>query len=260
MPSGTLKPLNYNSSHPKNGNMSASSRAYSLIAEFIQQLFIISYNLKPHCSQMAPPPSSMTLSTVVTRESVRIAFLLAGLKKLYVQAENISNSYLNAPCRELIWIIAGPEFGSDEGCVMKFVRAWYGLKISGASWQAMLSQTMMDMKYTRYKADHDVWYLPAVKPNGFEYYEYVLIFVDNILNISHNTKATMETLGNLYQLKPGSVGPPYRYLGGNIGNFQLEDGTMAWFISANEYVKAACANVVTMLEKDGLKLSTGRQA
>ena len=80
---------------------------------------------------------------------------------------------------------------------------------------------MMDMQYTRRKADHDVWYRPAVKPNGFEYYEYVLIFVDDILNISHDTKATMETLGTLYQLNPGSVGPPYCYLGGNVGKFQL---------------------------------------
>ena len=87
----------------------------------------------------------------------------------------------------------------------------------------------------------------------------MLIFVDNILHISHDTKATMETLGTIYQLKPGSVGPPDPYLGGNVGKFQLEDGTMAWFMSANDYVKAACANVVTMLEKDGLNLATGRQ-
>ena len=31
-------------------------------------------------------------------------------------------------------------------------------------------------------------------------------------------------------------------------------------MSANDYVKAACANVITMLEKDGLKLATRRQA
>ena len=31
---------------------------------------------------------------------------------------------------------------------MKVVRAWYGLKSSGTIWHAMLSQTMMYMKYT----------------------------------------------------------------------------------------------------------------
>ena len=88
----------------------------------------------------------------------------------------------------------------------------------------------------------------------------MLIFVDDILNILHDTKDAMETLETLYQLKLGSVGPPDHYLGGNVGNFQLEDGTMAWFMFANEYVKASCANVVTMLEKDSLKMTTGRQA
>ena len=70
-------------------------------------------------SHMTKPPPSTTFSTVVTRESVQISFLLAGLNGLYVQAADISNAYLNAPCRELIWIFAGPEFGSDEVCVMK---------------------------------------------------------------------------------------------------------------------------------------------
>ena len=97
---------------------------------------------------MTEPPLSMNFSTVVTRESVRISFLLAGLKKLDVQATDISNAYLNAPCRELIWIAIEPEFGSNEGCVMKVVREKYGMKSSGASWHAMLSHTMMDMKYT----------------------------------------------------------------------------------------------------------------
>ena len=46
---------------------------------------------------MTKPPSIMNFSTIVTRESVRIAFLLAGLNKLDVQAADISNAYLNAP-------------------------------------------------------------------------------------------------------------------------------------------------------------------
>jgi hypothetical protein len=174
---------------------------------------------------MTLPRTSMMYSTVVTRESIRIAFMLATLNDLEVQAANISNAYLNAPCREKIWIVAGPEFGSNEGSVMKVVRAWYGLKSSGASWHAMLSQTMHDMKYERCKADHDVWLRPAVKPDGFAYYEYVLIFVDDILHLLHNPGDTMGTLAKLYKLKEGSVGVPDRHLGANIGKFQLEDGT-----------------------------------
>jgi hypothetical protein len=144
--------------------------------------------------------------------------------------------------------------------VMKVVRAWYGLKSSGASWHAMLSQTMHDMKDERCKADHNVWLCPAVTPDGFEYYEYVLIFVDDILHMSHNPGDTMGTLAKLYELKEGSVGVPDRYPGANVGKFQLEDGTEAWYMSAHDYVKSACANIATLVAQDGLKLPTGKAA
>jgi hypothetical protein len=72
----------------------------------------------------------------------------------------------------------------------------------------MLSQSMTDLGYTRCKASHDVWMQPAVNPDGFEYYEYVLIFVDDLLHLSYDTGPTMKTLARIYELKAGSVGPP----------------------------------------------------
>ena len=43
-------------------------------------------------------PSSSTYSSMVTRKSMRIAFLSAGLNDLDVLACDIGNAYLNAPC------------------------------------------------------------------------------------------------------------------------------------------------------------------
>ena len=57
-------------------------------------------------------PKSLTYASVVTRESVRIGFLIAALNDLEVTAADIGNAYLNADCREKIYFIAGPEFGS----------------------------------------------------------------------------------------------------------------------------------------------------
>ena len=45
-------------------------------------------------------PTSMTYSTVVSRESVRIAFLIAALNNLDILAGDIQNAYLNAPTSE----------------------------------------------------------------------------------------------------------------------------------------------------------------
>ena len=43
-------------------------------------------------------PFSMTYASVVSRESVRIAFLVAALNGLEVEAADIQQAYLNAPC------------------------------------------------------------------------------------------------------------------------------------------------------------------
>ena len=76
-------------------------------------------------------PSTVCYSSVVFRESVRLAFLVAALHDLNVFACDISNAYLNAPCKEKIWFQAGPECGAENhGKVMKLVRALYGLKSS----------------------------------------------------------------------------------------------------------------------------------
>ena len=50
-------------------------------------------------SHTKAPPSSITYSSIVSRESVRIAFLLESLKDLDIFACDIGNAYLNAKFR-----------------------------------------------------------------------------------------------------------------------------------------------------------------
>ena len=47
-------------------------------------------------------PLSITYSSVVSRDSVRLAFLIAALNDLDIMSCDIGNAYLNAPCREKI--------------------------------------------------------------------------------------------------------------------------------------------------------------
>ena len=53
---------------------------------------------------------SMTFSSVVSRDSVRIALTIAALNELDILAWDIHKAYLTALCREKIWTFAGPEF------------------------------------------------------------------------------------------------------------------------------------------------------
>ena len=61
------------------------------------------------------PPSYINHSIVVTREILIIAFLVDAYNDLDINAADIGNAYLNAHCREMIWTIAGSDFGSDKG-------------------------------------------------------------------------------------------------------------------------------------------------
>ena len=196
-------------------------------------------------------PSSITYSSVVSRDSVRIAFTLAALNGLEIRAADIGNAYLNAPCREKIWTVAGTEFGSDKGKVLIVCRALYGLKSSGAAWRLMFAETLRTLGYISSKADPDVWMKPETKPDGMEYYAYVLVYVDDLLHLHHDPNLFMDQLEHTYRLKENSVGEPDRYLGANIDRVQLKDGRIVWSMTSKDYVINAIRNLEDMLEKEG---------
>ena len=199
-------------------------------------------------------PASITYSSVVSRDSVKLAFLIAALNDLDVLACDIGNAYLNAPCREKIWFKAGRECGADMGKVMIITRALYGLKSSGASWRAMLSKTIQDMGFQSTIVDPDVYIRRNTKPEGEPYYEMLLVYVDDIMCASHDPKSVMEKIGNTYEIKDGEIGPPKIYLGAGTELFQLPDGTTAWSMVSKQYVKAAVETVTNLLLEDGREL------
>jgi hypothetical protein len=208
---------------------------------------------------MTEPPASITYSSVVSRDSVRLAFLLAALNRLEVMACDIGNAYLNAPCREKIWFVAGPEFGSRQGTVIKIVRALYGLKTSGASWRAMFNNSIQDMGFKPSIADPDVYLRAFAKPNGFKYYEYILVYVDDVLIISHAPEDHLKVIQATYELNPASVGPPTRYLGADVEKVTRPGdptGQEYWSFSAHTYVKNAVKNVKLLLQEEGRGLKS----
>jgi hypothetical protein len=102
-------------------------------------------------------PAAMTYSSVVSRDSVWIRFMLAALNGLDVMACDLENAYLNAPCMEKIWFKGGLEFGSNKGKVCVVVHALSGLKSAGASWHATLAQALCDIGFLSTIADPNVW-------------------------------------------------------------------------------------------------------
>ena len=112
---------------------------------------------------------------------------------------------------------------------MVVIRALYGLKSSGSTWRAMISETLLDLGYKRSISDMDIWKKPDTKPQtGKFYFDCVLVYVDDFLRIYHDTEVLMKYLKGIYRLKDGSLGFPTRYLDSNVEKLQLEGGSVAW--------------------------------
>jgi hypothetical protein len=135
------------------------------------------------------PPAVATFASVVSRETVRLAFTIVALNDLEVKASDVQNAYLTAPCEKRIWTQLGPEFGPDHGKKAIIVRALYGLKTAGSSFQRHLADCMQMIGYQSCKADPDLWYKAMDRPeDGFKYYGYVLLYVDDCLCINHDAE------------------------------------------------------------------------
>ena len=134
------------------------------------------------------PPAESTYAGVVSRESVRIAFTLAALNDIDIFISGIQNAYLTAPCGEKIIFTCGPEFGSKhKGNTVVVVQALYGLRISGSAFRNHLASCVEALNCLPCRSDPDFWMQKARKYNGTEYYEYMLLYVDDCLDISETS-------------------------------------------------------------------------
>ena len=207
---------------------------------------------------MVEAPVAVTYSSVVSRDSVRIAFLVAALNDLEVYAADVTNAYINADTVEKIWCVAGPEFGSKAGCVMKIVKALYGLASSGACWSRELSETLHNLGFKSSKADANVWMRPNVKRNSngdiLEYYEYLLVYVDDLLLVSHDPAPTFDKIMEYYDLKGDKYDKPDRYLGANVSEWEFSDKSKAWSMGSYDYIRNACDIVKGLAETHGFKM------
>jgi len=199
--------------------------------------------------------SGSTYAGVVSRESVRIAFTYVALHDLNIYAADIQNVYLQAPTSEKHWAVAGPEFGSKEGCKMLIVRALYGTATAGRDFHNHLRECMRHLKYEFCAAEHDVWMRKARRDDGSEYYEYLLLYTDDCLCISEHAEEALREIDKYFSLKEKSIGPPKTYLGGKVSKVTLPSGVWAYSFSSSQYVQEAVKNVETYLREKDMKLS-----
>ena len=129
-------------------------------------------------------PTYMTYSSVVSRDTVRIGFLVAALNNLDVLVGDIYNAFLEAPTKEKIFFYDGDEWKADKDKVVVVVRVLYGLKSSALQFHNCLAKTLGNrLGYKSLLADPNLWYKPMTAASGFEYYAYILVYMDDLLLI-----------------------------------------------------------------------------
>ncbi|KAI2506386.1 Reverse transcriptase (RNA-dependent DNA polymerase) [Fragilaria crotonensis] len=126
-------------------------------------------------------------------------------------------------------------------------------EVKRRSFSAHLAETLYDIGYKPTRADPDVWIRPATKVSGFEYYEMVLVYVDDILCISADPKATMHGIQGTFKLKDDKIEKPETYLGAQLKEMNI-GGRMCWTMNCEQYVKSAIANVEAKLNESGQRL------
>ena len=176
---------------------------------------------------LSPDPIDSNYAGVVSRESVRIAFTYAALNGLDIAAADVKYAYLQAPTSEKHYIICGSEFPLElQGKVAVIKRALYGGKKAGSDYWKHMRTCMNHLGFEPCEADPDVWMRTAIKPSdGSEYWEYVLLYVDDALCVSHRPEEVLKhEIGKYWILKPNSIGPPKLYLGNKVSKVTLENG------------------------------------
>jgi hypothetical protein len=92
----------------------------------------------------------------------------------------------------------------------------------------------------------------AIKSDGTNVYEYVLLYTDDALSIGVEAESILrKEIGKYFELKEKSIGPPN--LGGHLNLVELDNGVKAWAFSSSPYVRAAVQNVEDFIAKDDSK-------
>ena len=134
------------------------------------------------------------------------------------------------------------------GRILIITKALYGLKSTGASFRAFMAEKLDEIGFKSSMGDPDVWMRPAAKPDGEEYYEYILVYVDDIISVSHKALEVMEEIKGTFKFKNDDIKKPETYLGARLQKKSI-NGRVCWTMSSVDYINAAVKDVKEAIVK-----------
>ena len=84
-------------------------------------------------------------------------------------AGDIGNSFCTAPCAENIWSWCGADFGTRCGAVVVLKWILYGLKTESNSFHKYFVEFLIDLVFTPFRSDQDVWIRKSDEYEGYDY-------------------------------------------------------------------------------------------
>ena len=85
---------------------------------------------------------------------------------------------------------------------------------NGSAFREFIDERLDKMGFKSIIADPDVWIRPATKPDGEQYYEFILVYVEDMLAISQDSVSLIRGVAEKLKLKKHKIEPPENCLRG----------------------------------------------
>jgi hypothetical protein len=137
-----------------------------------------------------------TFSTVVKMATIRIILSIVVSRGWSLRQLDVQNAFLHGVLEEEVYMRQPPGYVDKRypNHVCKLDKALYGLKQAPRAWYARLSTKLVALGFARSKADTSLFYF-----NKHGVTVFVLIYVDDIIVVSSDPRATAGLLHSLKQ-------------------------------------------------------------
>ncbi len=154
---------------------------------------------------LTDPTNDTPYTGIASLKNIRICIFIAKMNGLIICAADVGSAYLEAFTKEKLYIIAGPEFGDLKGHTLLINKALYGLHLSGGRWAEQLANMLFSLGWKQSKVDATIWMF-----DQGTHYEYICIWVDDLLIMAKDPMAIIKELEKHFTLK--GVGEPEYFL------------------------------------------------
>ena len=117
----------------------------------------------------------------------RLCFVmfLSELNQLELWRTDIGNADLEAYTKEILFIVAGPEFHELDQNTLVMYKALWGKIIAGTCWHDRPFDVLQDMSFVPSEADPVVWMRSAKDESC---YEYIAVYMDDFAIATSNLR------------------------------------------------------------------------